>query len=147
MELSTEVNQCVIIQYSGAVEFITEKQAEYINQGILQGSKGITREGGKGFLFFSSIADMMTLEKYYEKFPDRRPETPRNKFEDLYGREGSEQIRQPTEHAKEQMRRGFIEYHLGQGRTQEQAELKWKQFMKAGVDYSLAKKLKEKMFI
>jgi hypothetical protein len=85
MELSTEVNQCVILQHSGGVEFITQKQSELITQSISQGLKGIVRENGKGYLSFSSIADIMTLEKYYDKFPDKRPEQARNVFEEHYG--------------------------------------------------------------
>lgn len=144
MQLTTEVNECVIIQHNGGIEFITEKQALAITEAMTRGSKGIARENGKGYLFFSSIADIMTVDKYYEKFPDKRPEEPRDTFTDIYGSIGNQQIRKPTQKGIELMKKGFLKYHREQGRTEQEAEEKWQELKKAGIDYKLSKNNKYK---
>lgn len=139
MNLSTEVkNQSVIVFHDGAKKWISEKQAEFImNQ---DGSrKTIILDGSMYNL--SSIAKILSYSEYYEQYPPEHQEYERDTFEDIYGAQGNQQIRQPTEHAKELMKQGFIQYHLEKGKTPEQAELKWEQFVRAGIDYRLAKKV------
>lgn len=64
--------QYVILQHNKAVEFIDEKTMELMTAGMVQGAKGMKRKDGT-FLPFSSIADTLTLDQYYAKYPDARP--------------------------------------------------------------------------
>lgn len=64
--------QYVILQHNKAVEFIDEKTMELMTAGMVQGAKGMKRKDGT-FLPFSSIADTLTLDQYYAKYPEARP--------------------------------------------------------------------------
>lgn len=88
---------------------------------------------------FGSISKIMPLNEYYQEYPDKRPQENYNQFNDIYGKIGSDQIRKPTEKAGELMKQGFIEYQLKQRKTPEQAEQKYKELMKDGVDYKLSR--------
>ena len=77
----------------------------------------------------SNIADILDEQKYFEAFPDKRPKEIRNLFEDIYGSDGNEQIRQPLKEVNRQMRQGFIDYWVDERRLSvEQAEAKLNEF-------------------
>lgn len=143
-EITEEIKNWVILKHNGIAEFITEKQAEFITQSMAQGAKGIKR-GVAGWLAFSSISDIVSIEKYYEMYPDKRPVETRNNFIDIYGLQGNQQIRQPTQKAVELMKKGFLKYHREQGRTEQEAEEKWQDLKKAGINFNLLKKHKYRL--
>ncbi len=62
----------VIIFHNKTIEFIDEKMNTNISNGQIQGARGIVRPNGT-FLPFGAIADIETLDGYYAKFPDARP--------------------------------------------------------------------------
>lgn len=72
-----------------------------------------------GWLKANNIADRLTIDKYYETYPDKRPEEVRNDFKENYGNltQGSY-----TDRAKAIMKKAFIEQQLSVGHTQEEAE-------------------------
>ncbi len=82
----------------------------------------------------NSISDILPESKYYQTYPDKRPDETRNDFEDKYGDIGNQQVRNPTGKAKELMRAGFIAQQMSTGKTKEEAsfnfdELKQKVFI------------------
>jgi len=64
----------VIIFHDGARKFITESQSALIFQGSAGTNKSITTPQ-LGLITFSSIARIISLNDFYEQFPDERPET------------------------------------------------------------------------
>lgn len=72
--ISTTVKTHVILQHSGAVEYITSHQADLVINGLAVGAKGFKNAETGEWMTFSSISDVMSVEKYYEKYPAKRPE-------------------------------------------------------------------------
>jgi hypothetical protein len=116
----TDEKNFVILQHNKAVEFITQKQAEDITEAMAQGARGIKR-GSIGWLAFSSISDILPLETYYQKYPEKRPETP-TAFNEYYG--GSKEytpIERTAEQHKDQFRgvlkglKQYIDEQLAKG--------------------------------
>jgi len=58
----------VILYHGGAEEFTTEDKTDKITEALAHGLKGVVREDG-GWMAFSSIANIVSLKKYYEMFP------------------------------------------------------------------------------
>lgn len=129
-----------IIYHDKSHEAVDDKIANLIWEKSTSGLKGSEINGKK--YIFSSIAKILPEEDYFKQYPDKRPEVTYNQFEDLYGAEGNQQIRQPTTRARELMKGGFIGYHLSQGKTPEEAKKKFDDFIKAGLDYKISKHLK-----
>ncbi len=69
-ELSTQVQDHVIIFHDGARKFITKQQAALLFQNP---SKTITTPQ-LGFISMPSIARIIEIEEFYSQFPDERPE-------------------------------------------------------------------------
>lgn len=67
----------------------------------------------------NNIAEILTEEKYYEAYPDKRPETtPDNfsKYEDVI------KNKHVSKRAKELMMQGFLKQRVEVGRTREEAQ-------------------------
>lgn len=76
----------------------------------------------------SNISDILPESKYFETYPDKRPDSLHDLFGEKYG-EFNKQIRQPTTRAKELMREGFINCRKEVfGENEEQARIKFKDF-------------------
>jgi len=126
-----------IIYHDKSFSAVEDKTAQILWDKSCEGLKGVEINGTK--YNFSSISKILSEKDYYDQYPDRRPPENYNQFEDIYGDKGSEQIRKPTEKAKEQMKEGFFRYHYEQGRTTDEAQKKWEELMRAGVDYRISK--------
>lgn len=144
-ELSTESLNQVIVFHDKSHKFITTGQANLILQASVQtGSKVITTPN-LGMITFSSIAKIISIDDFYTQYPEHRPEAPRDTFKELYG-DINQQVRQPTERAKELLKKGFIQFKvygnpeyttkheilnaLPQRMTQEEAEKDFEDFLK-----------------
>jgi len=68
MILSTEVKTHVIITHSGGNYFITNQQNERLREVGMEDYFETENNQIKG----SSIAEIMTVEKYYETYPDKK---------------------------------------------------------------------------
>lgn len=76
----------------------------------------------------NNISDLLPEEKYYQTFPDKRPEEVRDDFQKNYGGY-NQQIRKPTTRAKELMTQGFLKCRMEVfGETEEEARVKFKDF-------------------
>jgi hypothetical protein len=129
-----------IIYHDKSQEQVEDRVAEIIWQKSSEGLKGVELNGSK--YLFSSIAKILKEDDYFKQYPDRRPESSFNQFEENYSAELN-QVRQPTERAKEFMRGGFIGYHTEQGKTAEQAEEKWNDLQKAGSLFRMSKLIRQ----
>lgn len=79
MNLTTDIKTHVIITFSKSHHFITSKQNDWL---IRQGKDvKFTVEGSS--VTTNNIAEILTIQKYYETFPDKQPKT--------YGQPYSEQ--------------------------------------------------------
>ena len=130
--------QYIILFHDNSTKEISEKIGKILTEKMENPNnmQGVNINGS--FYKFSSIAKILTLNDYYQQYPDQRPETIK---EWTYPIEGNQQIRKPTTRARELMKQGFVQYHKEQGRTDEEAEQKWKDFIQAGVDYRLTKNI------
>jgi len=77
----------------------------------------------------SNIAEILDEHKYFEAYPDKMPRVERNVFEDLYGDQGNQQIRQPSKQGLSRMHQGFLDYFTKEkGLSLEEAKDKLKAF-------------------
>lgn len=76
MNLSTDVKTHAIITYTKTHYLINAKQHEALK--TLGGGEEIVIEGNR--VKGNNIADIMTIEKYYETYPAKRPEQPSRNF-------------------------------------------------------------------
>jgi hypothetical protein len=58
----------------------------------------------------NTISEVLPEDKYFQTFPDKRPEEVRNDFDSKYAQYTGDQIRKPTKRAKELMLEGLAEY-------------------------------------
>ena len=72
MNLTTEVNNQVIIFHDGSRLFVTDKQVEKITEQIQLGQKGIWIN--KNYYTFSSISKIISLKDFYDQYPDQMPD-------------------------------------------------------------------------
>ena len=72
-ELSTELNEWVILQHSGGKKYITEETAQRIIAGMGQGASGFKDSITGEWMTFSSISDVISMKEYYRRFPDKIP--------------------------------------------------------------------------
>lgn len=93
-----------IITFTKVHHKITGEQREKI---MMLDSNEMSANGQ--MIKYSNIADILSEDKYFEAFPDKRPTEERNDFEDRYGAQGNQQVRKPTQRAKELMKKGFLE--------------------------------------
>lgn len=70
-EISTQVNEWVIVQHSGAVKYITEELSQKIIEAMASGANGFKDLHTKEWMTFSTIADIISLEEYYRRYPDK----------------------------------------------------------------------------
>ena len=76
----------------------------------------------------SNISDILPESKYFETYPDKRPEEVRNEYQEVYALFNT-QVRQPTTRAKELMRESFLLCREEKfGETEEQAKKKFSEF-------------------
>lgn len=76
-QLSTEVKNTVIIFHDGSRKFITNRQADIVISQSTTAAKGIKIDGS--FIAFSSISKILTLQEFYNEYPDERPPETQNK--------------------------------------------------------------------
>lgn len=124
-----------IVYHDKSYEAVDDTTAELLWSKSTQGLKGVEVNGKK--YIFSSFSKILDQTDFFAQYPKEIPPSKANPFEDKYGAYGNQQIRRPTEKAKELMKQGFVAYHLGQGRTKEEAEQKWVEFRKSGIDAKL----------
>lgn len=129
-----------IIYHDKSHELAEDKIADLIWAKSAAGMKGVEIAGKK--YIFSSIAKILKEDDYFTQYPEKRPPEIRDQFEDVYGAQGNQQIRQPTVKAKELMKQGFFQYHIEKGKIPQQAEEKYRELLQSGIDYRLTKKLK-----
>lgn len=113
-----------IITYSKVHHKITQEQkdkimdAQFTRMNMPDGS--VVSNG--------NIAEIVTEMKYFETYPDKRPDSVRDIFGENYA-EFNRQIRQPTTQAKELMRKGFVKCRKEVfGESEEEARIKFKEF-------------------
>ena len=96
-----------IITMSKAHHEITEEQ-----KNSLMATKATQFELNDGSIVrLNTISEVLPEDKYYQTFPDKRPEEVRNQFDENYAEyNSSNQIRKPTKRAKELMLEGLAEY-------------------------------------
>ena len=129
------MNTHIIRFFDGSKKEVSQKIADEIMEKSCHSElQGVKINGT--FYKFSAISKILTNEDFFIEYPDERPEISMPEWIP------NEQIRQPTTKAKELMKGGFIDYHLSQGRTPEEADKKWEDFIKAGLDYKISKRLK-----
>ena len=113
-----------IITFTKSHHQITEEQKKTITSSDLQ---RIEVDGC--IIKANNIAEILSEEKYYNQYPDKRPSEIKTDFEDIYGLTGNQQIRQPSEKAAELMRKGFLDYFVEEKAvSEEQAKIKWNKF-------------------
>jgi len=113
-----------IITYSKVHHKITQEQkdkimdAQFTRMNMPDGS--VVSNG--------NISDILPEAKYFEMFPDKRPEETRDDFQKNYGAFNL-QVRQPTTQAKELMRKGFVKCRKEVfGESEEEARVHFKDF-------------------
>jgi len=72
--LSTEVKTYVIRFKDNSKQFITTAQEEAFWNAQAQGAKGIKIDGA--YIDFAMVGRLLSVEQYYEAYPDERPEEP-----------------------------------------------------------------------
>lgn len=72
-QLATNVNNQVMIFHDGSKRFITDSQASLIFQASCGTNKSITTPQ-LGMITFSSIAKIISIEDFYDQYPEERPE-------------------------------------------------------------------------
>lgn len=136
MTLTTDVKTHVIVFHDKSRKHITKEQANFIFQASATSTVPAITTPQLGRITFSSIAKIITIDDFYEQYPNERPEKPYNTFEENYPEysKGNQQIRKPTERAKELMKKGFVGYFTKErGLSQEQAENNFKDFISQKV--------------
>jgi len=103
-----------IITFSKGHHEITEEQ----KLSILR-SEASSFDVNGSIIMMNSISEIMDEVKYYETFPNKRPETTPDTFSKY---ENVIKNRTVSTRAKELMAQGFINQRLSVGRTQQQAE-------------------------
>ena len=114
-----------IITYTKSHYEITEEQNKRLKE--LELNDELEIDGCT--LKIRNIAEILSESKYFEQYPDKRPEETHNQFEDQYGHLHNQQIRKPTGRARELMKQGFVKQRLEIGKTTEQAEQDFKDFI------------------
>lgn len=110
-----------IITFSKAHHEITEEQKKNILQ-----SEASSFDVNGSIVMMNSISEIMDEVKYYNTFPDKRPETtPDNfsKYEDVVKNQ------HVSKRAKELMMQGFLRQRVEVGRTREEAQQDLRDFM------------------
>lgn len=116
-----------IVTFSKVHHKITEEQLEQINS-----SKSSDFEINGSLVKQNNIADILTEKKYFETYPEKREEAPRDDFQRNYS-EFNKQIRKPTGKARELMKKGFLDATIGLGYSKEEAEKKFVEYIDSGV--------------
>lgn len=76
----------------------------------------------------NNIADILPEDKYFQTYPDKRPEEERNTYNEVYAMFNT-QIRKPTDRAKKLMTQGFLKCRKDLfGESEEVARQKFKDF-------------------
>lgn len=70
-QLSTDVKNQVIIFHDKSKKFVTKQQAEVVINQSTTAAKGIKIDGS--FIGFSSISKILSLQEFYNQYPDERP--------------------------------------------------------------------------
>lgn len=121
MELSTEVSEkSIIIFHDRSKKWISSKQAEAIYSMSGSTQKGVTIDGS--FYTFSSISKILSVQDFYQQFPDERPEeTPEWKKEDHVSL--SEQVNRTPESLSGLLKglKRYIDMELSKGNTPKNA--------------------------
>ncbi len=122
--ITTEVKSVVVRFFDGSKIFITKEQEKALWQMSTTEAKKIKIDG-QGYSF-SSIDKILSLDEYYDQYPKERPEPPPTYFKV----DSSQQIRNPSNKARERMKEGFIRGSvITWGRTKEQAESCFEKFI------------------
>ena len=126
-----------IVYHDKSFNPVDDKTAQILWDKSCEGLKGVEINGTK--YNFSSISKILLEEDYYIQYPHRRPPDNLKQLDDIYGDKGCDLIRKPTEKAKEQMKEGFFQYQHERGLATEDAQKKWEEIMRAGIDYRINK--------
>ena len=122
-ELTTEKKTQVIVFHDGSYKFITDQQAALIFQASTTSAKSITTFN-LGFIQFSAIAKVISVNDFYIQYPEKREEQSRDMFSGLYSEyaQGNQQIRQPAPRARELMLQGMRQTFRDMGKNEMEVE-------------------------
>lgn len=112
-----------VITYSKVHYLLTQSQWEALE--VMEPDHEIKLEGG--YVKAANIADRMTIEKYYETFPQKRPEEVRDDFKANYG---NMTISEYSGEARRRMKASFIQQQRLVGYTEEEAEARFEKCFK-----------------
>jgi len=102
--LSVEIKKFVIITFTKSHHFITEEQNEKLKH--LSLTDKIEIDGC--WVAMSNIAEVLTIEKYYQEYPDERPQEKKPFY-------GEGMFRRPSPKGKELIIKGYRQYIQEQG--------------------------------
>lgn len=107
-----------VITWTKVHYLLTQSQWDLL--ATMEPSDEIMVEGS--YLKPNNIADRLTIEKYYEAYPAKRPEEIRDDFKNQYG---DMKLSEYSGEARKRMKASFIQQQRLVGHTEEEAEARF----------------------